>query len=163
MTTLDTTHPFRRGTAIEHGIGTKRLRGPGFQRVLPGILLRADVPVTPLIRAEAALTTVKGPAHVSHASAARILGVPVPTIPDEFVTVPEPSARSATGGVRYVVRHRTDSVTVAGIPVSSPVQLFEELATILPLVDLVVAGDHLVRRHGVSCRQLGDQAAALRG
>lgn len=163
MPTIDTTRPFRRQAALESGIGAKRLRGPGFVRVLPGVFVEAGIPITPSLRASAALTTATGHAHASHASAARVLGVPIPTMPHEYVTVPAAAERGATAGVRYVVRRTTDTIRVDGVRVSAPLQLFEELASLLPLVDLVVVGDHLVRRNGVTCEQLRDRAASLPG
>lgn len=163
MTHLDTTRPFRRQAALAAGIGAKRLRGPGFQRVLPGIWLSSHVQLNDVRRTEAALATVDGPAHASHASAARLLGIPLPTFPEEYVTVPTASARAAVTGVRYIVRQKTETQIIHGLRISVPTQIFEELAALLPLVDLVVVGDHLVRRHGITCQQLRDGVAAMRG
>lgn len=58
------------------------------------------------------------------------------------------------------VLKKPKAVVLDGIGVSAPEQLFVELATQLHLVDLVVAGDHLVAHHeGITPQVLADFAA----
>ena len=73
-------------------------------------------------------------------------GVPLPTLPDEHVSVLRPADRRRRDGIRnHVVAPTTPVVTLRGLRVSSPEQVFVELAELLGLVDLVVVGDALVR------------------
>lgn len=160
---LDTRTPFTVAQAERAGLTRKRLRGPHFQRLLRGVYVDATVPVTPTLRARAVLATAGPGAHLSHASAARVLGVPIPTLPDEHVTVGDPEGRRPREGVRVHLRTRSRTVVREGLPVSAPAQLFCELATLVGLVDLVVVGDHLVRRHGLAPAELVAAAGTVPG
>lgn len=99
----------------------------------------------------------------SHASAARVLGVPIPPLPGEHVTVLDRKGRRDRAGVTW---HHTAGgliIKVDGTRVSAPQQLFVELASMLTLVDLVVAGDHLVRKGLVALADLRDFCATATG
>ena len=153
---LDTKRPFTRADAIRAGLDLKLLRGSLFRRVFRGVYVRAEVPDSPLVRVEAALAVVDKTAFASHASAARVYDVPIPTQPDEHVSVLDPDQRRSRAGVRCSVNPRPDLRIVHGVRVSAPAQLFVELASILNLVDLVVVGDNLVRTGRVTSDQLVD-------
>src|SRR5213594_675989 len=84
---FDPSRPFTRSAALANGITARDLRTTKFRRIFRGIHIAADAPLTPTVRAAAALLTVPQPAFASHASAARIDGVPIPSLPDEHVTV----------------------------------------------------------------------------
>lgn len=157
---LDPRSPFTRAAARRAGLTDRILAGPKYQRIFHGVYVASDVPVGPLVRA---LVVSHPDAHASHFSAARVLGVPVPTVADEHVTVQQAEHRRRIGGVRQHVRPSTRWIRRAGMRVSDPRQLFEELAGHLELVDLVVVGDHLVRKEGITCAQLCDRVAALPG
>ena len=146
---LDTRRPFPRWRAIAAGLGRATLDGPGFRRVLYGVLVAADVPDSPQLRAEAALTCFFASALASHKTAARLWRVPVSLPPGEDVTVPEVGHRLRRAGVTCHVRAATEVVVIGGVRVSTLPDLFVELASVLPLVELVVAGDWMVRRHRV--------------
>lgn len=159
---IDTARPFTRRQALGAGITLSELRGRAYQRLHTGIFISATVAVTPVIRAAAALLPYDDSAFASHATAARVWGLPVPALPDEHVTVVEKTHR----------RRRSDIVchyapngwirTVDGVRVSAAEQTFVELATLLPLVELVVVGDHLVRHRMISLtglRRFCDRAA----
>lgn len=160
---LDPRSPFTRAAARRAGLTDRILAGPAYQRIFHGVYVASDVPVGPLVRALAALVASHPDAHASHFSAARVLGVPVPTVADEHVTVQQAEHRRRIDGVRQHVRPSTRWIRRAGMRVSDPRQLFEELAGHLELVDLVVVGDHLVRKEGITCAQLRDRVAALPG
>jgi hypothetical protein len=160
---LDATRPFPRWQGLRAGISRATLDGPSFQRVLHGVLVGADVRVTPLLRAEAALVCFIAPAFASHTTAARVWGAPIPTPPGEHVTVPTPRERLRRAGVTCHVRTGAVSVVVDGVRVSSLPDLFVELAEQVPLVELVVLGDWMVRRKGVRCEQLVAAAGRARG
>lgn len=92
---------------------------------------------------------------VSHASAARWHGCPLPPLPEEHVSVPARAARFRRAGVRcHVARGgETFHKTEMG-PVATAAQCFVDLASQLTLVDLVIVGDWLVRRKKVSLEAL---------
>lgn len=150
--------PFPRWRGIKAGLGRATLDGPGFRRILYGVLVAADVPDSPQLRAEAALLCFFESAVASHATAARVWGVPVTLPPGEHVTVPEVGHRLRRAGVTCHVRPDVRAVVVDGVRVSILPDLFVELASLLSLVELVVAGDWMVRRHGVSLTALVESA-----
>lgn len=160
---LDTKRPFTRAAGIRAGIPAKDFRRDRFQVVLRGVHLDRGVEVTPRIRALAALALVDESAHASHVSAARVYGVPIPTHPEEHVTVSKPAQRRVRDGVRCHVRPESRVRVIAGVRVSAPTRLFVELASMLSLVDLVIAGDHLVRKEKVTCDELVAACADLPG
>lgn len=158
---LDTSRPFSRADAIRAKIKPSTLRGPRFKRLLSGVYVAADAPVTPLQRVQAALVPFGKNGFASHASAARLYDVPIPTLPDEHVTVTKAAHRRSHPGVVCHVMKNPRAVILDGVPRSSPGQLFAELARQVSLVDLVVAGDHLVRhRPKVTAKAIADFAAA---
>jgi len=147
---FDPASPFLRRTALAAGVTPKQLRGPGFRLVLPGVYVAAATVVTPLVRARAALLPYGDVARASHASAARVHDLPVPTDPLEHVSVPRAGLRRRHRGVQAHVGHDPGAQTVRGVRVSGPRRLFVELAGSLSLVDLVVLGDAMVRRRLVT-------------
>jgi hypothetical protein len=156
---LDITRPFPRWRGLRAGISRHALDGAEFRRVLHGIAVAASVPDTPRLRAEAALVCFFDSAHASHATAARVWEVPVRLPPGDDVTVPEVGHRLRRRGVRCHVRPGVPTTMVDGVRVSTLPQLFVELAEMLPLVELVVVGDWMLRRRGVTAEEL---AAAAR-
>lgn len=153
--TFDTRRPFTRADAVRAGIDPKILRRSLFRRIFRGVYISRQVPVSPFVRAEAAVVLHPPGAFASHVSAARIYGLPVPTDSFEHVTVlgqqdrrkrPEIKTHVAEASAK-VLRHR-------GVPVSHPFQMFVELASILSLVDLVVVGDALVKVFDVPAEAL---------
>jgi very-short-patch-repair endonuclease len=161
---LDLRRPFTRAQARAAGISDGTLRGPRFQRLGHGLYLSRTVTVTPRLRLEAVLLVHPASAYASHASAARLYGLPLPVLPEEHVTVLHRRDRRRVTWVRHhVATPGMRTRVVHGVRVSSPVPLFLELAEQLDLVDLVVAGDALVRRHGVTPEQLVAAARDLPG
>lgn len=150
---LDTSRPFSRAMALRAGLG-KRLRTRAFRQLLHGVYVDADVPDSPLLAARAALVPFGPKAWASHATAARLLGVPIPPLPGEHVTVLERRERRNRNDV--TCHQSTDAliIRIDGTRVSAPQHLFLELASMLSLVDLVVVGDHLIRKRLVSLADL---------
>jgi hypothetical protein len=151
---FDPREPFPRFRALRAGIPRATVDFPAFRRLLHGIIVAADVPDSALLRVKAALACHFDTAFASHASAARVWRVPVSTRPGEHVTVPDDSHRLRRAGV---TTHRRAGARVAvrdGVRVSVLVDLFVELAEELSLVELVVAGDWMVRRHHVRVKEL---------
>ncbi|WP_182377233.1 hypothetical protein [Nocardioides sp. WS12] len=145
-TEIDVRQPFTREQALAAGITPRQLRSQRYRRLLTGIYVAADVEVTPALLARAALLPFGDAARGSHSTAARAWRLPVPIDPDEHVTVPTAAARRSRAGVRCHVDPSGRSVIVDGIRVSALPETFIELAQKLPLVDLVVVGDAMVRR-----------------
>ncbi|RHW27791.1 hypothetical protein D0Z08_05685 [Nocardioides immobilis] len=151
---FDTRRPFSRADAIAAGIDPKLLRGSGFRRIFRGVLVDTSVPPTPELRVEAALVPFHASAYASHASAARVHRLPIPTLPDEHVTVLDPDHRRTRSGIRCHVAKTGLVRRVRGIRVSDYAQTFVELAETLSLVDLVIVGDNLVRKGKVTPEKL---------
>jgi hypothetical protein len=150
----DTSRPFSRAAAVRAGLAPKLFRGSRFRRIFRGVYVDAEVGLTPKLRAEAALVPFDKTAFASHASAARIHGVPIPTLPDEHVTVLKAAHRRVLPTIRSHLRTGGRIVVRDGVRVSGFAQMFTELAEILSLVDLVVVGDNLVRHERITCAEL---------
>ncbi len=160
---LDIRRPFTRAAALRAGIGAKALRGPRFRRILRGVFVDASVRRWDEERIDAALLWYDASAYASHASAARLLRVPIPASPDEHVTVLDPRHRRRREGVICHVALEPDAAMVRGRRCSTPAALFGELATTLDLVDLVVVGDHLVRRGLTTVTALREHSTTIAG
>jgi hypothetical protein len=156
---LDTGRPFTRAKGLANGITAKELRGPAFRRLLRGVFVAAAVPRWDEERIDAALVLFDESAVVSHASAARLLRLPVPSSPDEHFTVLDARLRRRREGVVCHVDPAIDVTIHRGRRTVSTPTLFVQLAESLDLVDLVVVGDHLVRR-GLTTRESLTGAAA---
>lgn len=151
---LDTSRPFTRADALAAGIAPKHLRGSLFRRIFRGVYVDVGVRPTPRLRGEAALCLFSADAFLSHASAARVHGVPLPTLPDEHVSVRRADERRSRAGIVCHVATEARVVECGGLRSSCPAQMFVELASILGLVDLVVVGDNLVRTGRLSPEEL---------
>lgn len=162
MDEFDPAVPFLRRDALAAGISPKQLRGPSFRVVLPGVYVAASTPVTPLLRVRAALVPYGASAWASHASAARVYDLPLPTIPEEHLSVTRAGRRRRHAGVRVHVAGEGRTRTVHGVRVCEPTRLFVELASLIPLVDLVVVGDAMVRRRLLTPEDLVSSCAASR-
>lgn len=145
VTNFDPIGPFTVTQALEAGVSRSVLRGRRFQRVAHGVLIEASAPVDLATRARAAILTHPAGARISHATAAHLLGIPVPDDPQVHVTVPDRSKRRNRSGVSAHVGPASKHIVVAGVPVSSGDVLFVELAHTLSQVDAVVAGDAMIR------------------
>lgn len=157
---FDTSLPFSRAAGIAAGLKQSTLRGPRFVSPFTGVYVSADSPATPVRRVRAALVPFHGRGFASHASAARVYGLSIPTLPDEHVTVVAAKHRRAHPGIVCHVVARAQTIVLDGVQVSVPEQLFVELAALLSLVDLVVVGDELVRRGWSTPEKLADHAAS---
>ena len=161
---FDPRHPFTRRDALRAGISPKALRGPRFRKVLRGVFIDASVPVDRDERIGCALMICGDGSFASHASAARLLALPIPVIPDEHVSVARADRRRRRQ--QDVVCHvapDADVHLVRGLRCASPLDTFGQLATLIGLVDLVVVGDHLVRTRRTTPEQLVAFCAQLHG
>jgi very-short-patch-repair endonuclease len=148
------------------GVSPSSLKGPLFRSIFRGVHLHASVPPHPLHRVEAALMLHPSEAFASHASAGRVHGVPLPILPDEHVSVLRKQDRRPRPGLKtHVAPPGTPWTTVGGLRVSTPLQTFVELAELLNLAELVVAGDDFVRRRRFAPEDLREfcEACSHRG
>lgn len=156
---FDPRQPFTRPQAKGAGIGWRQLAGPSYQQLLHGIHIAADVVVTPLIRAQAALLAVGGEGALYGVSAAELRELPVPVSEDTHVLIAPDSPRVRRAGV---VTHRGTRRLSShlGIPLTAMVDTFVDVAMDYPLVDAVVLGDAMVREGYARPAELVRAAAA---
>ncbi len=144
---LDTSRPFLTRHALVSGITPGALRGPRYVRLDKGVHVEASTVVTPLLLVHAALATHPPGAFASHLSAAEVYGMPVPASSVRHVSVFDPGDRRRRPGVTsHLASPGTRVVSVRGTRVSTPAQVFVELASLIDLVDLVAVGDFIVRK-----------------
>jgi very-short-patch-repair endonuclease len=153
---FDPMRPFTRAQAIAAGITDRQLRGPRYVQLLGGYYISSSVPDLSLERTRAALLVHPPGAVATHFSSARLRKVPISSDAVEHVTVARADDRRHRHGLRcHVAAIAAEQVEVVdGIRISAPLQMFVELASALPLVELVVVGDWLVRHGWTSCQQL---------
>lgn len=143
------------------GLTAGALRGVGYRRLDKGVYVEASTPVTPLLLVDAALSVHPPEAFASHLSAAEVYGMPVPASSRRHVSVfAAGDRRPRQGLVSHVAAPGTPVLTIRGTRVSSPVQVFVELAALLDLVDLVVVGDFIARMGWLGLKELVAYCAA---
>jgi hypothetical protein len=121
------------------------------------------VELTAEMLARAALALHPPDAFASHQTAAALRGLPIPTCDRAHVTVMKQEQRVQRYGVAcHVACCETHVELVGGVRVSSPLDLFIELAGVLSLVDLVVVGDAMVRAKLFTMRELQKFCAGTR-
>lgn len=158
----DPTQPFTLAM-VQGQLPWSTVRGARFRRLLPTVYVDRRTPVTPQLMARAALLVLPDSAWLSHTTAADLLGVPVPLDPRTHISVPRAADRRLKQSLTLHVRPRPRTTVVGGLPVTAGADLFCELGELLGLVDLVVAGDAMVRAGMVRPSQLVRAAAYLSG
>jgi very-short-patch-repair endonuclease len=151
---FDPRRPFLRADGLAAGLTDRQLRGPGFRQLFRSVFVLATTPATALQRITGALLLQCDQAWASHASAAKVLDAPIPTIGDEHVSVPHQKLRRHHPGIRCHVGRSTPTQVVDGVRISADLAMFVEMAELVGLVDLVVLGDWLVRRRGTTPAKL---------
>ena len=132
--------PFRVDQALAAGLGRGRLRGSDLSKRFYGV--RSDVQFE--LAREFAPLLLPGD-RFSHLTAAQLWPLPLPSTP-ESIHVATPLPRNAHRGAG-VTGHRSRVaawVERSGLPVSDPLTVFIELATLISDDDLVAVGDALV-------------------
>ena len=163
-TPFDERVPFTRAEARAAGISAKALIGGRYQRLFYDLYVTAAVVLTPVVRAKAALKVCPAGSQVSHFTAAELWGAIVPHQPLTHLSSPQPGVRSERRGVQsHRLSAHSHAVRFRGIRVSSPEQTFIDLACVLPLVDLVVLGDSLVKAKRTTVHRLVEAVNAWRG
>ncbi|MBI5160425.1 MAG: hypothetical protein HY996_03270 [Micrococcales bacterium] len=134
--------PFRVRDARTAGVADARLRRSDLVRTFHGA---RTFPAVDGITGYAVL--LRPGERFSHTTAAAVYGAPLPRGAEDVLHVlaSEGVNRARRPGV---VGHRGagQAVLLSGVPVSTPLDLVCELATLLPLEDLVAVVDHLVLR-----------------
>jgi len=132
--------PFRTGEALAVGVGYGRLRGPDLARPFHGARS-----ATAVDQALAFAPLLLPGDRFSHVTAAQLWPLPVPAAGEE-VHIATPAPRNAHRGAGVVGHQSTVEAAVFrhGLPLSDPLTLFLELATLLSDDDLVAVGDALV-------------------
>lgn len=145
------TRPFRTAEALERGLTPTRLRAQDLWTPTPGVRT-TSLPMTLIERAQAFAVACPSDFAFAHATAARLLGIPVPLALEEDPCL-HIVTRTEANRVRRgeVVGHRgletRDVVRVHDVPVVAPadswVDLGEYVGTGKPLGldDLIAAGD----------------------
>lgn len=154
---FDPRQPFSRAEARAAGISLDALLGPRFQKICWDTYLARDVPITPQIRSRAALRLAPPGTHVSHETAAQLWGAVVPPGPTTHITTPSGNGRLVRRGIKshYYESYRPRTTSLKGLPVSTPEQTFLDLASSgMPLVDLVVVADGLLKREHTTTERL---------
>jgi Protein of unknown function (DUF559) len=136
-----------RAGARQTGLPLKDLLGGGYQRLFYDAYVPSTIKITPLLRARVVLRRLPNAAWISHHTAIQIWGGVAPTSPEIHVTMTDRNLRCRRQGIaaHYCDPGGTTS-SFHGVAVSTPTQAFLELAaTGASLVDLVIAGDSLVK------------------
>src|SRR5215207_4405344 len=156
--------PFSVREARAAGITAQMLRGDQYKQVLRSVYVRAEVVISPRVRAEAALVLV--PAGVlSHHTALELWGGSGP-IDDRLHVSVRRDPKAVLPRVRGLRVHEVQELEVgtsAGLRLTPPVRTFIDLANCCGLTELVTAGDSLVRRAGPSPESFVEKANSTVG
>lgn len=146
--------PFRRAAGFRHGIGRRALQSNEFRQLHRGRYVAAETAPDFETRVRAALEMVPGAYGLSHQSAVTWCRGTASDKPDIYLAVPH-RLRCDLPGIR-THRYRTPPMLWIrrGVKVTAPPQTFVDLAACSDLVELVVAGDSLVRRTPVTPAEL---------
>lgn len=136
-----------------------------FKKLFWDTYVQHDVKVTPLLRARAVLRLVPAGSHVSHHTAAELWGATVADDGNTHVWTPSKQGRHVRQGVKTHYGNGPAATTLRkGVPVSTPEQTFLDLAAAgLPLVDLVVVADGMIKAEHTTPERLVEAAAAWPG
>ncbi|MGO4229366.1 hypothetical protein AB4Y72_10895 [Arthrobacter sp. YAF34] len=142
--------PFTVAEARTAGLSRRRTRARDLVSPCYGVRATAAIPDSLLERVHA-LTAVTG-AVVSHQSAAVLWGFPLPRVVENLAVI-HLTSRSGRRAVRHknVVGHQQslepeEIVSGSRVSCTSPLRTWFDLAGILSLDELVIAGDFLLRR-----------------
>jgi hypothetical protein len=146
------------------GISRGVLRGRRYRHVLGPVYVDGTVAVTPRLQAEAALMLTPG-AVVSHHTALSLWSANDRADDVVHVAVQRDPRRTLPriSGLRVHEVQRLDHELHAGLPVTPPDRTFLDLAPHCDLIELVAAGDSLVRRTGALPDHLLEAAHAAIG
>lgn len=153
--------PFTRSRARELGISPGALRGPGYRRLFSTVHVRADVVIDTRVRAVAALAIAPEGALVARHTAAVLLGAVVPHSPALHLALP--TGRLRVTGIDARRSAHASHARMGAVLLTTAEDTFGDLAAELPLVDLVVLGDSLVKAGRTTPAALVSATNGLRG
>ena len=147
---FDGSSPFLVGDAIAAGTSRASLRTLSWDRSIYGVRAPNTVERTLLDTCRMFAARLPADAFFSHSTAARLIGMPLPLRAQKSsildVAVPAPARAPHARGLRgheLAVQSR-DVVSSRGIRHTSPSRTWCDLASVLGLLDLVAAGEHLI-------------------
>jgi Protein of unknown function (DUF559) len=146
-------------------IPISELLGPIYTKVFYDTYVPIRLKITPQMRARVALQLLPEAGYVSHHTAVQIWGGVVPDSSDVHVSYPRRETRCQRQGIAAHFAGAGASTTFReGMRISTPTQAFLELAASgVGLIDLVVAGDSLVKATGLAPKEFVDAAKEWRG
>ena len=160
------TEVFLGASAVQAGLlSPRQLQGGTWRRLLRGVYVHRDVPVTHELRTRAAAVLLPE-AVVTGVSAAALWGVDLAGPDDEVeVTLPPGThpVRTADVRARRADLDRAHVSSRSGLPVTTPEATALHLSAALPGEDAVVAVDQLVATGAVDLAPIRALAAAARG
>lgn len=153
-----------RESARRSGVPLAELLGSSYTRFFHDTYVPASVKPTVANRAQVAVQLFGGRGYVSHHTAVQLWGGVAPPTAEVHLSF----VRGPRGQVRGISAHRAAQTvavtTLRNVPISSPVQAFLDLASVgASLVDLVIAGDSLVKATRVSPDEFMRAAGGWRG
>lgn len=145
--------PFSVQRAYEEGVSRRRLRAGDLDKTFWGIR-SATTPVDVAEYCRILQVRMPQTSAFSHTTAALLIGIPVPWWREResrlHVTMPAPHrAPHASGLTGHRLTLATDDLTtIDGLRITTPARTWGDLGELIPLLDLVAAGDFLL--HGAS-------------
>jgi Protein of unknown function (DUF559) len=154
-----------RARARAIGLPLTELLGPSFDRLFYDTYVATPDPSSLKIRAATVLQRLPAASHVSHHTAVRLWGGVAPESPDIHVSMGSREARCRRRGVAaHLAGAAARTVSHRGLTMSTPAQSFLDLASVgVSLIDLVIAGDSLVKATGLDPGELVAAAEAWLG
>lgn len=155
---------YTRADAAAGGMTRAQLRDDG-RRISRGVYLSRALPLNLPDMTQAVLRVCGPGAVASHRTAATLLGAPVPAARPVEIVVPPGAYRPRRRGVRVHVRDLTaaDVTECQGVPVTSGVQTWLDLAVRTAPAELVAVGDALYRAGHLDAATLADRLARADG
>jgi hypothetical protein len=136
--------PFTSAQGRDAGISDRRLEGPGFRRLFRGVYVPAEVEPDLLCWIKAALLLLPSDAAASHLTALRLYGLELRALfPLHFST--NTTRHRRRRDLRLHRRRGLLNVLFrSGVPCLGPDRTYVDCATILGIVELVQAAEHLL-------------------
>jgi uncharacterized protein DUF559 len=165
MTAASRPFVLTRAKARATGIPLSDLLGRGFTRLFHDTYVPSSKLIDLRLRASTIMKRLPAGTHVSHHTAVRLWGGVAPDSADIHVSMATREARCRRAGVAAHLGAASTQMTVYdGMPISTPVQAFLDLASVgVSLVDLVIAGDSLVKANDLDIRQFVAAADTFQG
>jgi hypothetical protein len=147
------------------GIPLSDLLGRDFNRLFHDTYVPSGQMMTLRLRAKTIMKRLPAATHVSHHTAVRLWGGVAPDSSDIHVSMASREARCRRAGVAaHLGTKDAQTAVLDGLAISTPMQGFLELASVgTSLVDLVIAGDSLVKANDLDPQQFVAAADAYEG